>query len=82
MLKIELEDDQKHKIALFGMESSMTKMRKCIYMYYSSITLNKDSEQLFIDKNGILVECLLTYVDDFDFNIKKGAEQSSTPRSD
>ncbi|AEE52638.1 hypothetical protein Halhy_4805 [Haliscomenobacter hydrossis DSM 1100] len=28
MLKIELEDDQMHKIALLGMESSMTKIRR------------------------------------------------------
>lgn len=40
-------------------------------MYYSSKTSNKVSEQLFIDKNGILVECCRTYVDDFDFNHKK-----------
>ena len=38
-------------------------------MYCSSNTFNKDSERLFIDQNGILVECHSTYVDDFDFNI-------------
>ena len=35
---------------------------------YSSNTFNKDSERLFIDRNGILVECRLAYVDEFDFN--------------
>ncbi len=83
MLKIELEDNQMHKIALLHAESSITKVGRCINMYYSSITLNKDSERLFIDQNGIYVECQLTCVDNFDFNIvplhKKGAEQSSAP---
>lgn len=37
-------------------------------MYYSSITFNKDSERLFMDQNGILVECQLPCVDYFDFN--------------
>ena len=68
MLKIELEDCQKHKIALHGMESSMFKMKNCINMYYDSNASNKDSEQLFIDKSIIFIECLSTYVDDFYFN--------------
>lgn len=50
------------------MESSITKIGKSINMFYYSNPFNKDNEQLFIDKNGILVECQLPYVDDLDFN--------------
>lgn len=57
MLKIELEDNQMHKIALgmlvLGKERSITKMGKCINEYWNSITPNKDSERLFIDQNRI-----------------------------
>ena len=44
MLKIELEDDQMHKIALLGMDGGMNKIKKSINMYDNSITLNKDNE--------------------------------------
>ena len=54
------------------MESSMSKMENCINIYYSSNTSNKVSEQLFMDENGILVECRSAYVDGFDLNTKKG----------
>ena len=50
------------------MERSMIKIGKSINMFYNSNPSNKDSEQLFIDENTILVECRSTYVDDFDFN--------------
>ncbi len=33
MLKIELEDDQKHKVALLGMESSITNLGKVSMLF-------------------------------------------------
>lgn len=51
MLKIELEDGLKHKMALFGIERRMTEMGKCIHMHYGSKPFNKDGEQMFIDEN-------------------------------